>query len=207
MRQVRVHGRGGQGVVTAAEMLARTGFMAGHEAQAIPSFGSERTGAPVIAYCRFDDRPLRTREPVLHPDVVLVQDPTLLASERVFDGVPDGGVVIVNTEGDADDVRTQAGVDRPGVDVITVPAMRITMEHLGTPRPSAAMSGAYAAVSDDITLEAIQAVYRTRFPGRVGEANARAAAAARAHVAAQLAGEDPEQAAAAAVDAMEVSHA
>ena len=157
MRQVRVHGRGGQGVVTAAEMLARTGFMAGHEAQAIPSFGSERPGAPVIAYCRFDDRPLRTREPVLHPDVVLVQDPTLLASERVFDGVPDGGVVIVNTEGDADDVRTQAGVDRPGVDVITVPAMRITMAQLGTPKPSAAMSGAYAAVSDDITLEAIQA--------------------------------------------------
>lgn len=188
MRQVRVHGRGGQGVVTAAEMLARAGFLAGHEAQAIPSFGSERTGAPVVAYCRFDDVPLRTREPVLAPHVVLIQDPTLLASDRPFAGLAPGGLVIVNTTADAATVRAQAGAESADATVITVPAMEITLERLGSPKPAAAMLGAYAAAAPDITLDAVQAVFRERFPGRVGDANAEAAVAAYEHVTAQLAG-------------------
>ncbi|WP_296667888.1 2-oxoacid:acceptor oxidoreductase family protein [Demequina sp.] len=187
MRQVRIHGRGGQGVVTAAEMLARAGFIAGHEAQAIPSFGSERTGAPVVAYCRFADTPLRTREPVLAPNVVLVQDPTLLASDHPFAGLATGGLVIVNTTADAGEARAQAGAADVDATVITVPATSITMEHLGRPKPAAAMLAAYAACADDITLDAVQSVFRERFPGQMGEANAAAAAAAFAHVRAQLA--------------------
>jgi pyruvate ferredoxin oxidoreductase gamma subunit len=181
-------------------MLARAGFIAGHEAQAIPSFGSERTGAPVVAYCRFDDRPLRTREPVLAPNVVLVQDPTLLVSDRPFTGVAPGGLVIVNTTADAKSVRTEAGAEDVDATVITVPAMQITMEHLGSPKPAAAMLAAYAACSDDITLEAVQAVFRERFPGAVGEKNAAAAAAAFTFVRAELAGD-------ATPDPMETSHA
>lgn len=200
MRQIRVHGRGGQGVVTAAEMLARAGFIAGHEAQAIPSFGSERTGAPVVAYCRFDDRPLRTREPVLAPNVVLVQDPTLLVSDRPFTGVAPGGLVIVNTTADANAVRAEAGAEDVDATVITVPAMQITMEYLGSPKPAAAMLAAYAACSDDITLEAVQSVFRERFPGAIGDKNAEAAAAAFAFVRAELAGD-------ATPDTMEASHA
>ncbi|WP_084126468.1 2-oxoacid:acceptor oxidoreductase family protein [Demequina sp. NBRC 110054] len=189
MRQVRIHGRGGQGVVTAAEMLARAGFLAGHEAQAIPSFGSERTGAPVVAYCRFADSPLRTREPVLHPDVVLVQDPTLLAAVEPFAGLGAHGLVIVNTTADAPTVRRDAGVEGSHATVITIPAMSITMSHLGKPKPAAAMLAAYAAATGDITLDAIAQVFRDRFPGKVGDANAHAAEEAYAYVRAEVAGD------------------
>ena len=84
MYQIRIHGRGGQGVVTAAEMLALAGFMEGHNAQAFPSFGSERTGAPVVAFARLSPSEIRLREPVLEPDAVLIQDRTLLESVNVF---------------------------------------------------------------------------------------------------------------------------
>ena len=76
MFQVRIHGRGGQGVVTAAELLSVAAFLDGREAQAFPTFGSERTGAPVVAFCRMDDKPIRVREPISEPDAVIVQDPT-----------------------------------------------------------------------------------------------------------------------------------
>ena len=78
MFSVRIHGRGGQGVVTAAELLSVAAFDEGRHAQAFPTFGSERTGAPVVSFCRIDDRPIRLREPITHPDAVIVQDPTLL---------------------------------------------------------------------------------------------------------------------------------
>jgi pyruvate ferredoxin oxidoreductase gamma subunit len=194
MHQVRIHGRGGQGVVTAAEMLARAGFIAGHEAQAIPSFGSERTGAPVVAYCRFDSRTIRTREPVLAPDVVLVQDPTLLASEDPFVGLVPGGTVVVATDHPAAWVRAEAQAATAGTGagagdarVLTVPAMRFALEHLGKPKPSAAMLGAYAAATGQITLDAVQHVFRARYPGKVGDQNAAAAAQAFEYVAAELA--------------------
>lgn len=182
MTQIRIHGRGGQGVVTAAEMLARAGFLAGHEVQAIPSFGSERTGAPVVAYCRFADVPLRTREPVLAPGVVLVQDPTLLGPAAPFAGLVSGGLVIVNTTADESWVRRHAGVEGHDARVVTVPATALAMERLGKPKPAAAMLGAYAGCADHVTLKAVQRVFRERFPGPVGDANAAVAAAAFAHV-------------------------
>ena len=86
MFQVRIHGRGGQGVVTAAELLALAAFREGRHAQAFPSFGSERTGAPVVAFCRIDDRPIRVREPIMTPDALIIQDPTLLHQVDVFGG-------------------------------------------------------------------------------------------------------------------------
>jgi pyruvate ferredoxin oxidoreductase gamma subunit len=78
MFEIRIHGRGGQGVVTAAELLSAAAFAGGRHAQAFPSFGSERTGAPVVSFCRIDDKPIRLREPVMRPDVLIIQDPTLL---------------------------------------------------------------------------------------------------------------------------------
>ena len=81
MFQVRIHGRGGQGVVTGAEMLSIAAFLGGRHAQAFPSFGSERTGAPVVAFCRMDDKEIRLREPIMQPDAIIIQDPTLPASE------------------------------------------------------------------------------------------------------------------------------
>ncbi len=85
---VRIHGRGGQGVVTAAELLSLAAFDQGLHAQALPSFGSERTGAPVVAFCRIDERPIRSHDPVDHPSLVVLQDPTLLRAGDVLTGLP-----------------------------------------------------------------------------------------------------------------------
>src|SRR5450756_2804019 len=93
--QVRIHGRGGQGVVTAAELLSVAAFAEGRHAQAFPSFGSERTGAPVVAFCRISDTAIRVREPVMNPNAVIIQDTTLLHHVDVFSGLVDGGYVLV----------------------------------------------------------------------------------------------------------------
>ena len=85
MFQVRIHGRGGQGVVTAAELLAQAGFDEGAHAQAFPSFGSERTGAPVVAFCRIADKEIRVREPIMVPDAVIVQDETRTGGQGARD--------------------------------------------------------------------------------------------------------------------------
>ena len=90
MFEVRIHGRGGQGVVTAAEMLSLAAFIEGRYAQAFPSFGSERMGAPVVSFCRIDDHEIRVREPVMEPDAVIIQDPTLLHQVDVFGGCKRG---------------------------------------------------------------------------------------------------------------------
>ncbi len=97
MFQVRFHGRGGQGVVTAAELLASAAFREDRHAQAFPSFGSERMGAPVMSFCRIDDKPIRTREPVTEPDALIIQDPTLLHQPDLFAGPGPDGYVLVNS--------------------------------------------------------------------------------------------------------------
>ena len=102
--EVRIHGRGGQGVVTAAELLSMAAFDQGLHAQALPSFGSERTGAPVMACCRISDHAIRSHDPVSHPDILVVQDPTLLRDSAVLAGLPDDGIVVVNTTRDLADL-------------------------------------------------------------------------------------------------------
>ena len=97
MFQIRLHGRGGQGVVTSAEMLSLAAFTEGHYAQAFPSFGSERTGAPVVAFARVSDHQIRLREPITEPDAVLIQDRTLLESVNVFSGLTDNAYVLLNS--------------------------------------------------------------------------------------------------------------
>jgi pyruvate ferredoxin oxidoreductase gamma subunit len=97
MFQIRIHGRGGQGAVTTAELLAVAAFTEDKHAQAFPSFGSERTGAPVMSFCRIDDKPIRTREPVTEPDVLIVQDPTLLHQADLFAGLTADGYLLINS--------------------------------------------------------------------------------------------------------------
>lgn len=91
--EARIHGRGGQGVVTAAEVLSVAAFLEGRHAQAFPSFGSERSGAPVVSFCRIADGEIRLREPIMEPDAVIVQDPTLLHQVEVFAGLKMAGYV------------------------------------------------------------------------------------------------------------------
>jgi len=179
MFQVRIHGRGGQGVVTAAEILAVAAFAEGRHAQAFPSFGSERTGAPVVSYCRLDDSPIRTREPVMEPDAVIIQDVTLLHQIDLFSGLSDDGYVLINTSRGFDELGLGEHFRAFRPDHLrTCPATELALEHFGRPLPNAALLGGFAGLTHQITLEAIVAAVRERFDGVVGERNAAAATAA-----------------------------
>lgn len=179
MFQVRIHGRGGQGVVTAAELLSVAAFHDRRHAQAFPSFGSERMGAPVVAFCRIDEQPIRSREPVTHPDAVVVQDPTLLHHVDVFAGLSLSGYVLLNSSRSPAELGISDLSDRmPTGHVITVPATDIARRHTGRPLPNAALLGALAALTGAVTVASVARAVMERFPGRVGEANAAAAEAA-----------------------------
>jgi pyruvate ferredoxin oxidoreductase gamma subunit len=188
MLQVRIHGRGGQGVVTAAEMLAVAAFQQGRHAQAFPSFGSERTGAPVVAFCRIDDREIRLREPIVEPDVLIVQDPTLLHQVDVFQGLKPQGYVLINSRRSFDELGVGELAARFRHErLCTVPATEFALQHLGRPVPNSALLGGFAALSALVTLPAVEHAIRGRFRGAVADGNVAAAAAAFAYVQRELA--------------------
>ncbi|MBQ8828683.1 MAG: 2-oxoacid:acceptor oxidoreductase family protein [Burkholderiaceae bacterium] len=173
MFQVRLHGRGGQGVVTSAEMLSLASFTEGHYAQAFPSFGSERTGAPVVAFARINDQEIRLREPIMEPDAVLIQDRTLLESVPVFAGLKSDGYVLINSAQSPQDLGLEELVERlPAGHVVTLPATKYALERIGRPLPGAAMLAGFAALTGKLKLESIQQAFRTRYKGQVAEANA-----------------------------------
>ena len=179
MLQVRLHGRGGQGVVTAAEMLSLAAFLEGRFAQAFPSFGSERTGAPVVAYARIDEKnEIRTHEPIEEPDVVLVQDRTLLGAIDVFSGISPTGYAIINTEETPEQVAPELCKKLPKGHVLTVPATKFALEKLKKSLPGAPMLASLAAATDIFKLESVQKSFQTRYPGKIGDANAETAALA-----------------------------
>jgi pyruvate ferredoxin oxidoreductase gamma subunit len=181
MLQINLHGRGGQGVVTASEMLASAAYSEGHEVQSFPNFGSERMGAPVLGYVRIDEHPIRTHEPILKPDVVIVQDPTLLKAVDVFKGMnKETAVAVINTVRPAVEVKADA-IDAPNK-VVTVPADAIVREFLGQNKPSAAMLGAFAAATGALSLKTITGAFEERFSGKVAEGNVLAAKVAYAWV-------------------------
>ena len=179
MFQVRIHGRGGQGAVSAAEMLSVAAFREGKHAQAFPSFGSERTGAPVVAYCRIDDKEIRVREPIAAPDALIIQDPTLLHHVDVFAGLVRDGYILINTS------RTFAAL---GLDELartfrserlrTVPATEIALKHVGRPVPNVALLGGFSALTGQVQLDAVLAAIREKFSGKLAEGNVAAATAA-----------------------------
>jgi pyruvate ferredoxin oxidoreductase gamma subunit len=187
MLQIRIHGRGGQGVVTAAEMLSIAAFEQGRHAQAFPSFGSERTGAPVVAFCRIDDKEIRLREPILTPDVLIVQDPTLLHQVDVFQGLHVDGYVLINSKRSfsdlgLDDIEKCYRRER----LTTVPATEIALKHLGRPLPNAVLLGGFAALSGLITLDAVAHAIRDKFSGKVADANVAAATEAYQYIRRQM---------------------
>ncbi|WRS30832.1 2-oxoacid:acceptor oxidoreductase family protein [Actinomycetaceae bacterium MB13-C1-2] len=179
MVEIRIHGRGGQGVVTASDMVAMAAFKEGHHAQAFPSFGSERTGAPVVSFCRVSDSEIRTREPVLEPDIVIVQDPTLLSVMDVFSGMKPDGYALINTGRSVQELRDEGLIDTAvGDKIITVPASEIAREHVGRPLPNAALLGAMAAYTKLVDISSVEDAIHQRFKGRLGDSNASAARAA-----------------------------
>jgi pyruvate ferredoxin oxidoreductase gamma subunit len=178
--QIRLHGRGGQGVVTGAELLSIAAFLQGRHAQAFPSFGSERTGAPVVAFCRIDDKEIRLREPILEPDALIIQDPTLLHQVEVFSGLkPRDGFILINTARTFEElgIGEFASGFRPER-LCAVPATELAMKHFGRPLPNAALLGGFAAVTGVLGLASVAAAIRDKFSGRVAEGNVAAATAA-----------------------------
>jgi pyruvate ferredoxin oxidoreductase gamma subunit len=176
MFSVRIHGRGGQGVVTAAELLSIAAHAAGRYAQAFPSFGSERMGAPVVSFCRVSDGPIRLREPVTHPDGLIVQDPTLLPLPEVFAGLAPHAYVLLNSRHDAAEIELPPAVERSQLAVL--PATQLALTHLGRPVPNIALLGGFAALTGLVPIGAVLDAIRGRFHGPVADGNVAAAQAA-----------------------------
>jgi pyruvate ferredoxin oxidoreductase gamma subunit len=172
MFQVRIHGRGGQGVVTAAEMLSVAAFEGGEHAQAFPTFGSERTGAPVTSFCRIDERPIRLREPIAEPDALIVQDPTLLHQVKVFSGLVEDGHVLINTSRELDELGlAEFAADFAPGRLLTVPASEIAGKQLGRPLPNTALLGAFAAQTGVVSLQSVARAISQKFSGEIADRN------------------------------------
>jgi pyruvate ferredoxin oxidoreductase gamma subunit len=176
MFQIRIHGRGGQGVVSGAEILSVAAFLEDRHAQAFPSFGSERMGAPVMAFCRIDDKEIRLREPVLEPDALIIQDATLLHQVDLFNGLPARGLVLINSTKTLDELGL--GGFAGGVRhyrLYALAATELALKHVGRAVPNAALLGAFAAIADVIKLASVAAAIRQKFPPAIAEKNVAAA--------------------------------
>ena len=169
MRELRIHGRGGQGSVTAAELIETAAFKSKIYSQAFPAFGVERRGAPVQAFVRFDDKKVRLRSQIYEPDYIIVQDSTLIGDVNVFGGMKEGGIAIINTEKEID------GKVPEGVKIIKINATSIALELLGLPIENTTLIGAFAAATDEIEFDALEEAFRERFAGSLAEKNMAAA--------------------------------
>ena len=163
MIEVRFHGRGGQGVVTSANLLAMAAFKEGKYCQAFPFFGTERRGAPVVAFCRIDDKFIRTREQVYEPDYVVVLDPTLLKIIDVTEGLKEDGMLIMNTNKEVK-LNTKAKIKR-------VDATKIALEVIGKPFVNAPMIGALIGATNLVKLDSLIEAIKERFPEEIAKKN------------------------------------
>lgn len=201
MFEVRIHGRGGQGAVTAAGILSVAAFLEGRHAQAFPSFGSERMGAPVAAFCRIDDAPVRTREPVMAPDALIVQDATLLHQVDVFAGLAPDGYVLINSTRSIEALGlTEFAVAQPGVRLSAVAAAGLAARHLGRPVPNVVLLGGLVALTGCLGIDSLVTAVEQWFPDAVAAGNVAAAREAFELVGAQRRQAQREEAAHARAD-------
>jgi len=164
-------------------MLSVVAVSVEKRAQAFPSFGSERMGAPVVAFCRIADQELRMREPILEPDCLIVQDPTLFKVIDVFAGLRADGYLLVNTNKTFAELNIQHVAERlPKGHAVIVPATEFAIKHVGRPVPNAALLGAFAALTRFVRLESVERAIAEAFPGKIGAANIAAARAAHEFV-------------------------
>jgi len=179
MFQVRIHGRGGQGVVTAAELMSVAAFREGRHAQAFPSFGSERTGAPVVSFCRISETTIRSHEPISEPDAVIVQDVSLLGQIDVLGGLKPDGYLLLNTQRSLAELGLSgaAAALLPG-HLVRVHATELALEHVGKPKSNVPLLGAFAALTGLISLDSVIAAVNERFPAKIARGNVAAAEAA-----------------------------
>lgn len=170
MIEIRFHGRGGQGAVTSAELLAVAAINEGKYAQAFPSFGPERRGAPVIAFCRIDDKPIRLRTNIYFPDLAVVLDPSLLRLVKVAAGLKEDGILIVNTKYSGEEIREKLGISHV---LATVNATKIAMEEIGVAITNTAMLGSLLSAREIVSLDSFIGPLEKRF-GRIAERNIKA---------------------------------
>ncbi|MDR0900868.1 MAG: pyruvate ferredoxin oxidoreductase subunit gamma [Methanobrevibacter sp.] len=165
MIEIRFHGRGGQGAVTAAEILAKAAFEDGNYSQAFPFFGVERRGAPVMAFTRIDDKPIQIRYQVYEPDYVVVLDDGLLDVVDVFSGLKNKENIIINSKSKETVERGQGSfIDATGV----------ALDNLGVPIVNTVMLGSFAKKSGEVSLDSIIKVIKETFPGTMGDKNSKA---------------------------------
>jgi pyruvate ferredoxin oxidoreductase gamma subunit len=169
LKEIRIHGRGGQGSVTAAELIAVAAFEDGKWSQAFPYFGTERRGAPVTAFARISDKKIRVRSQIYEPDYVIVQDPSLLSVVDVASGIKKDGLIIVNSEKEPSELKMDTAAT-----VRTIDATTLAIKILGVPIVNTALLGAFAGASGQIRLESVSKAIKERFPGKIGEKNVEA---------------------------------
>ena len=172
MKEIRIHGRGGQGSVVTAELFAIAAHLSGRQSQAFPYLGGggERRGAPVQAFVRIDSKPIQLHNRIKNPDYIIVQDTTLLDVVDVSSGLKPGGIIIINSEGRPEDYTFA-----PGAAVQTVPATGIALKIIGRPIMNTAMMGAFAAMTGEFTIESIVLAIKEKFEGSVAANNIKAA--------------------------------
>jgi len=166
MIEIRIHGRGGQGGVTASRLLAHAAYVDGKFSQAIPMYGTERRGAPLTAFVRIDDVRVRERELVHEPDIVVVLDPLLSTEQMVADGLKKGGLLILNSPHPPEEAKVGGDFN-----IATVDATKIALETLKRPITNTAILGAFSRAAGMPKLESIEEAILERFPGKIGEMN------------------------------------
>lgn len=171
MLEVRFHGRGGQGAVTSAELVALAAIEKGQYAQSMPSFGPERRGAPVQAYLRVSEKEIRIRAEVNHPNVVVVLDPGLLEAVDVSAGLKDGGIIIINSAKTPEELRRQHGFKSQ---IATVDANKIAREVLGVPITNTTMIGAFLKATGIVSIEDLKGPINHRFNPKLAGKNIKA---------------------------------
>jgi len=170
MIEIRFHGRGGQGAVTSAELLALAAIKEGKYALAFPSFGPERRGAPVVAFCRISDEKIKVRAVIYQPDIVLVLDPSILRLVDVGNGLKPDGILVANTRFSPEEIKKELGIKNR---LATVDATKIAKEELGVPITNTTMLGALIRAAGLVDKTSMIEPLRERF-GRLAERNIKA---------------------------------
>ncbi len=171
MKEISIHGRGGQGSLVLAQFMAIAALEDGKYGQAFPFLGGggERRGKPIMAFCRLSDRPIRIRCKVAEPDYVIVQDPTIFKEVDVLEGLKEDGMILVNTNKDIKELGLNSSPNK----IYTTSAEDLARKILGRPIINTALLGTFAGLTKEISLEATLKAVKSKFPGELGEKNAR----------------------------------
>jgi len=172
MKEIRIHGRGGQGSLVLAQFMAIAALENGKYGQAFPFLGGggERRGKPIMAFCRLDDQPIRVRSRINEPDYVIVQDATILKEVDVQKGLKPDGLILINTD------KNLSSLGLNTSNAVATSAEELARRILGRPIINTALLGTFAGVSRELSLESVLQAVRKKFPGELGEKNAQVVA-------------------------------